>query len=200
MIRKSDVLMTIQDIIIKIINEYSPTSNFEVLNIAQKLYNISEEDAIKALLVLKKDKKITFINRNKETITTLTSFLLSKKSNWYKITLLISIISLLSSLLLNSNTSLVYLRYFFGFIMIFFIPGYSILILIGLSNETDEIYLLTFSIGISIIVVSVISLVLNFSPFKMSYLSIIFSLFGITFLSLNSGLLMEYQKMKTNDR
>jgi hypothetical protein len=80
-----------------------------------------------------------------------------------------------------------YLRYFFGSLLILFLPGYSLVeFLYAKRKELDDITKVALSIGLSLAIVSLVGLVLNYTPFGIRLLPAVVSLafFTIIFLVL----------------
>jgi|SRR5271163_291306 len=78
----------------------------------------------------------------------------------------------------------VYLRYAFGTVLILFLPGYSLIELLYPKKELDELTRFALSIGLSLAVVPLVGLVLNYTPFGVRLLPVAFSLSGLTLVFL----------------
>lgn len=109
----------------------------------------------------------------------------------------------LFSLALISVTSgiALYLRYVFGGLLILYLPGYSLIeFLYAKKKELDELTRVALSIGLSLAIVPLIGLVLNYTPFGIRLIPIALSLVGFTliFLFLALGRKHTYYKI-SND-
>lgn len=74
----------------------------------------------------------------------------------------------------------IYLRYIFGSALVLFVPGYSLIQALYPKGELDELERLALSIGLSLALVPLVGLVLNYTPFGIRLLPIAFSLAGLT--------------------
>jgi hypothetical protein len=77
-----------------------------------------------------------------------------------------------------------YLRYVFGGLLILFLPGYSLIELLYPKKELDELARFALSIGLSLALVPLVGLVLNYTPFGIRLLSVVFSMSGLTLVFL----------------
>ena len=77
-----------------------------------------------------------------------------------------------------------YLRYVFGGLLILFLPGYSLIEMLYPKRELDELTRFALSIGLSLALVPLVGLVLNYTPFGIRLLPVAFSLSGLTLVFL----------------
>jgi hypothetical protein len=77
-----------------------------------------------------------------------------------------------------------YLRYAFGGLLILFLPGYALIELLYSKKELDELTRFALSIGLSLALVPLVGLVLNYTPFGIRLLPVAFSLSGLTLVFL----------------
>ena len=78
----------------------------------------------------------------------------------------------------------IYLRYVFGGLLILFLPGYSLIELLYPKKELDELARFALSIGLSLALVPLVGLALNYMPFGIRLLPVAFSLSGLTLVFL----------------
>ena len=108
----------------------------------------------------------------------------SKASNWNWITIALTFASAIAVLVIGEVGPLAYIRYISASFLVLFLPGYAFLRALspsnaqnpGETNHMDSITRLALSVVISIAVVSVLSLVLDFSPFGVTLDSLVLSL------------------------
>ncbi len=136
--------------------------------------------AVEGLMRMQSSGKITVSER--KPYSSLGRYALSPQSLWFEG----AVVATLLSLALISVTSgvVLYLRYVFGSLLILFLPGYSVTELLFFKRELDEIATVVLSIGLSLAIVSLVGLVLNYTPFGIRLLPIEFSLAGLTTLLL----------------
>jgi len=93
--------------------------------------------------------------------------------------------TLLSVALVFANSGLaLYPRYAFGGLLILFLPGYSLIEMLYPKKELDALTRLALSIGLSLALVPLVGLSLNYTPFGIRLLPVAFSLSGLTLVFL----------------
>jgi uncharacterized membrane protein len=73
-----------------------------------------------------------------------------------------------------------YLRYAFGSALVLFMPGYSLIEALYPKRELDELTRFALSIGLSLALVPLVGLVLNYTPFGIRLLPVTLSTAGLT--------------------
>jgi uncharacterized membrane protein len=143
-------------------------------------------------LILKKEPILT-LSSLKSYITTQHSFLY-----WGIITLALA--TALAVFTINENQiPIVYLRYLLGSIFVLFLPGYSLIKALFPEKELDTIERIALSIGMSLVLVSVTSLVLNYTPWGIKTVPIIFSLFILTISFATIAIIRQHKNKISNE-
>ncbi|MBN2260327.1 MAG: DUF1616 domain-containing protein [Clostridiales bacterium] len=93
---------------------------------------------------------------------------------------------------------LVYLRYLFGGLLVFFLPGYSLIKLLFPSKEIDNIERTALSIGLSLALVPIIGIALNYTPWGITFIPITLSLFAVTSIFATIAIVREFQTNPTS--
>jgi hypothetical protein len=108
----------------------------------------------------------------------------SEATGWYWIMIALTLVSSIAVLLIGEVGTLSYIRYVSASLLVLFLPGYALLRAISPSNaqtlgEPNNMYSITrlsLSIVLSIAIVSVIGLILDFSPLGVTLDSLVLSL------------------------
>jgi uncharacterized membrane protein len=116
--------------------------------------------------------------------------------------LILALAALIGSLAISSIfSSLLFLRYFLGLVLVFFLPGYTFLrLLLGPKMtftgnlKMDYVEVFGFSIGLSMVIVPIIGLALNFTPWGISFESLIVGLFIATTVFIIGAVLREREE------
>jgi len=134
------------------------------------------DTSVRALLALQRDKKVTV--KEAKSYTSLSAYVWSPLSLWFWVALA----AVAASLLLISATSgvVLYLRYVFGSVLVLFLPGYALIETLYPKRELDELTRFALSIGLSLALVPLTGLVLNYTPFGIRLLPVAISLAGLT--------------------
>ncbi len=148
----------------------------------------TEYKAIKTVyLALKRGDYIDVTND----ATSYLSYLKSPRASWLWTLLLLAITT---DILVFTVTSppYVYLRYIFGSIFVLFLPGYSLIEALYPKPESlQPLERLALSIGLSLAIVPLVGLVLNYTPWGIRLTPIVFSL---TILTILLSLYSSYKK------
>jgi uncharacterized membrane protein len=139
----------------------------------------------------------------------LSNYLKTSDAIWYWVTI---VAGLIASILVFTVTEdiypWIYVRNFFGVMFVLFLPGYAFVKALFLGNSpsktpvesVETIERVAFSVGMSIALVSIIGLLLYYSPWSLDLDTIVFSLFALTSISATTALIREYHAKETKSR
>ena len=164
-----------QSILEVISQEAIPLS--ELLNQVCERSGYSRDRVLKRLIDLKEEKKISLVEPRE--YSSFPSFALSPSSLWFWGALA----SVILSLVLISVTAgpFLYLRYVFGGLLILFLPGYALIqTLYAKRAELDGLTRIALSIGLSLALVPLDGLVLNYTPFGIRLIPVAISISVLT--------------------
>ncbi len=119
-------------------------------------------------------------------------------SLWFWTVILMTAITLILILSSDLYQWLTPLRYFFGSIFVLFLPGYTLVRALYPKQELSPIEELALSIGLSLAVVPLIGLVLNYTPFGIRITPVLASLSVLVALLSLIGLYREYRVVREN--
>lgn len=139
----------------------------------------------------------------------LSNYLKTSDAIWYWVTIVAGLIA--SILVFTVSEDLypwIYVRNFFGVMFVLFLPGYTFVKALFQGNSpsktpvesVETIERVALSVGMSIALVSVIGLLLYYSPWSLDLDTIVLSLFAFTSISATTALIREYQAKKTKSR
>ena len=131
----------------------------------------------------------------------------SESSNWYWIMIVSTLVSSIVVLAIGEVGTLSYIRYVSASILVLFLPGYALLRTISPSNartlgEPNNMYSITrlsLSIVLSIMIVSALGLILDFSPLGVTLESIVLSLSLFTVLFSTVALFRERRAIQIGE-
>jgi hypothetical protein len=120
------------------------------------------KDATKAVYVEYKKGTLNLSQTNPP--TTLGNYIVNIENSWFwAITALVAITMLI--VFAVNTSSLLYVRYVLGGVFVLFLPGFLLISALYTRNgEMDELEKMALSIGLSIAIVPLITLVLNYTP------------------------------------
>jgi hypothetical protein len=134
------------------------------------------DEAVGALLALERDNKLTV--QESRPYTSLASYTWSPISIWFWATVAAVAVSL--ALITVTSGVALYLRYVFGSVLVLFLPGYALIEALYPKHELDELTRFALSIGLSLALVPLTGLVLNYTPFGIRLVPVAISLAVLT--------------------
>ena len=153
---------------------------------------ISRDDAVAALTTLQGDKKLSIVEAKPH--SRLASYAWSPLSFWFWASLAAVAIAL--ALITVTSGAVLYLRYAFGSALVLFIPGYSLIEALYPKRELDELTRFALSIGLSLALVPLTGLVLNYTPFGIRLLPVSLSIAGLSVIFLVLALVRKHAYYK----
>ena len=134
---------------------------------------------------------------------TLTTYLKSSAAIWYWATIIVGGLAVAFVFIISENDfPWIYIRNVLGIFFVFFLPGYAFLKVISTNNEQsktskenlENIELIVLSIGMSIALVSIMGLLLYYSPWGLDLYSIVFFLFGFSLVFSTIAIIRDSRK------
>ena len=128
--------------------------------------------------------------KNEQKSQSFSNYIFSTAARWFWAILLVTLVTSLIVLLgFDDNSPLIYVRYTMGLIFVLFLPGFSMLKILFPAKQLDFFETLAFSIGISLALVPLIVLPLNFTAIGIGVSSVTLSILIITvFFSILAGI------------
>ena len=139
----------------------------------------------------------------KQVFLSLPTYLMRSARNYW-ITVGLTIASALVVAGAQDVLAQVYLRYLMGSFFLLVLPGYSLMnalfpgrIMRSTEPRIDQVYRAAFSIVLSIATVSVVAMILDYTPFGVSLSTLVSSLSLLTVFLATMAMLRSYQDQKT---
>jgi hypothetical protein len=198
--KKAEVALT--QTIIQLVKDKKPKTVQQLVDLAKAETSISESKIIKHVLQLQSQGKITLKELPTRPPQKLATYLRTKKAYWYWITLVLAIATALTALTIPENAyPLVYIRYVLGTIFVLWLPGYSFTKALFPTKSTDRkpagnldsIERIALSIGLSLALVPIVGLLLNYTPWGIRLTPILLSLLTLTTIFATAAVIREHQ-------
>jgi len=193
---------------LKVINEQKPQTVAQLVELARTKLNVPENEIIETVLRLQNEGKIRLARPVGKTPQKLTEYLRTGNANWYWATIILSIATAATAFTIPENLfPLVFVRYVLGAIFVLWLPGYSFIKALfptespleNKSRDLDTIERIALSIGLSLALVPIIGLLLNYTPWGIRLTPIVLSLLATTIIFSTVALAREHQiKTKVN--
>jgi len=160
--------------ILQAIARKNPETVEQLVELVRRKDNFSEEEILNRILILQNEGKITL---KKTPISKISTYTILGRAYWYWATLIFTGITVFLVLQIPENAyPIVYARYFSGSFFVLLLPGYALIRALYPAKRLDNIERIGLSIGMSIALVCLDAFLLNFSPWKITVLSLVLSL------------------------
>jgi len=132
----------------------------------------------------------------------LTKYFLTEKAVWYWTTIAVAIATVIAVFVIPENAyPIVYIRYVLGSIFVLWLPGYTFIkalfptkVPIKTSSESlDTIERVALSSGMSLALVPIVGLLLNYTPWGIRLTPIVLSLLSLTTIFATVAVIREYE-------
>jgi hypothetical protein len=188
--------------ITRIIEEKKPQTVKQLVILVKEKLQISEQETLEYILKLQSEGKISFTKKPSQPPPKLAVYLKTEQTLWYWITIAISVVTAATVFTIQEDFyPWVYIRYVLGTIFVLWLPGYSFIkalfpkqVPIKLSTENlDTIERIALSLGMSLALVPMVGLLLNYTPWGIRLTPIVLSLLALTVAFATVAVIREYQ-------
>ena len=190
--------------IIQTVKEKNPENVDQLVKLIQEKFPLSEQQILNRVLKLQEKEKIQLKPYQIPTPQKLTTYLSSSQASWYWITITFTLTTTLVIFIVPENAlPLAYARYILGSIFVLWLPGYTFTKALFPEKELDSVERAALSIGISLALVPIIGLLLNYTPWGIRLTPITLSLLALTLTFTSAAIVREHrtklrQSRKTN--
>jgi len=180
--------------IIQLIEDKKPRNVQQLVDLAKEETSVPKHEIIEHVLRLQSQGKITLKELPTPPPWKLSTYLKTKEAYWYWTTIVLILATTLTVFTVPENAyPLVYLRYLLGSIFVLFFPGYSLIKALFPTKELDNIERLALSIGMSLALVPITGLLLNYTPWGIRTTPVTLSLLALTIIFATAAILREHQ-------
>lgn len=194
--------------IIQLVKEKNPENVEQLVKLLKEKFNIPEHKIIEYILQLQSEGRMELKRPSRPTPQSLVAYLKREESRWYWITIILAASTTLIVFTVPENAfPLVYTRYVLGAIFVLWLPGYSLIKALfpsGATNEKssgslDSVERIALSMGLSLALVPMVGLLLNYTPWGIRLTPIVLSLLALTTVFATAAVIREHQtKIKTS--
>ena len=157
------------------------------------------------MIQLENEDLLHFAKKESPLPLTRAAYVFSKKAVWYWVTIALSMATTVVMFTIPENFyPAMYVRSALGIVFVLFLPGYTVIKALFLfkvpvktgSEDTDTVERFALSLGMSIALVPLVALLLNFTPWGIRLVPVTLSLLAVTAVSATAAILREYQQKK----
>lgn len=206
MSKKHSKSSTVNQRIIEIVKEKDPETVEQLINLVQSKHPIPRQKILDAIIKLQNQGKITLKPPKAQFNFTITEYIVSPKAYWYWTIIALSVATTILVFTVPENAyPIVYARYILGSIFVLWLPGYTFIkalfptkVPIQTSSENlDKIERIALSAGMSLALVPITGLLLNYTPWGIRLTPVTLSLLALTITFATVALIRE-QQIKLN--
>ena len=183
--------------LIKIIGDEHP----QTLEIAVRLVLLRfpecKEAIMERVLRLESEGKISFEKISSTVPSSLTEYFLSDLARWFWLVFSLAVLaSIMVFVVPEDSFTLVYARYLFGSVFVLFLPGYCLIKALFSSKELDNIERFALSVGLSLALVPLVGLLLNYTPWGIRTTPVTLGLLALTLVFASAAVIRDYGAQK----
>lgn len=190
--------------ILEIIKEKNPQSVKQLTKILAENLDLAEKEVVNSILKLQAEGIIKLENESSKSWS-LGTYLKTSEAIWYWLTIATGLLATALVFAISENIyPWIYARNVLGVIYVLFLPGYALIkalfrskisVITSMENlNTIERIALSFAMSFGL--VSIVGIVLYYSPLDLDLITIVFSLLGFTMVCSTAAVVMEYQAKK----
>lgn len=192
--------------IIQTVKQNKPETVNQLVTLIKQKHPLPDQQILNHILRLQEKDLIKLKPPQTQPPQSFTTYLNSNHAAWYWITVILTAATILLVFTVPEDAyPLVYARYVLGSIFVLWLPGYAFIkalfpqkLPIKTSDkEIDTIERIALGIGMSIALVPIVGLLLNYTPWGIRLTPIILSLTGLTLTFATAAIIRQHQTTKT---
>jgi hypothetical protein len=192
----------LKNLIIQTVKKEKPQTAKQLIALMQERHGIPPEKTTGLIIELENEDRLHFTRQEQAKPSSAREYIFSKYATWYWTTLLLATVTTIAVLTIAGNgVPLIYVRYSLGIIFTLFLPGFTFIkalfpekVPINTSSKNmDTIERVALSFGMSLVLVPMVGLILNYTPWGIRLTPITLSLLGLTVVFATAAILREYQ-------
>ena len=191
--------------IMRIIKETKPQTVKELVNLTKEQIQIPDQEIIEFVLMLQHEGKLNLATQSPQVKPNLVSYLKMERAYWFWATVAIAVATVAIIFAVPSSLyPLVYIRYVLGAVYVLWLPGYTFMRALFPENPStknserklDTVERIGLSLGMSLALVPIVGLLLNYTPWGIRLTPIVLSLLLLTIIFAITAVIRENQAHK----
>jgi len=180
--------------ILDIVKKNNPETVNELIKLVQLKHPVPEKNILERILNLQNQGKIAVKNHQAPSTPMLGSYIFSTKASWYWTIIAVAAATAALVFAVPENVyPVVYARYVLGAIFVLFLPGYTFIRALFPEKELDNIERVALSMGMSLALVPITGLILNYTPWGIRTTPVTLSLLALTTIFATAAIIREHQ-------
>lgn len=179
--------------LIDVIGNEHPATLEEAIQLVRLKYPKTYESVVEEVMRLEGEGKISFEKPPATVPSSLTRFWFSGWTLWFWVVFgVASVAAVMVFAVPEDAFPLVYARYVFGGVFVLFLPGYSLIKALFGRRELDNIERFALSVGLSLALVPMAGLLLNYTVWGIRTEPVTISLLGLTLVFASAAVVRDY--------
>jgi len=192
--KKHSKSSTVDQRIIEIVKEKTPETVEQLINLVQSKHAVPRQKILDSIIKLQNQGKIALKQPKAQFDFTITKYIVSPKAYWYWTIIALSLATTILVFTIPENAyPIVYARHILGSIFVLWLPGYSLIKALFPTKEIDNIERTALSIGMSLALVAITGLLLNYTPWGIRLTPVTLSLLTLTTVFATAAIIRERQ-------
>lgn len=198
MTKKQNEDAGIEQRILQLVKKENPENIEQLLKLTKERLSLRHEEAQEHIMQLINHEKIKLKEQSKQTPQSLKTYIRSSEAYWFWTTTSLAIATAITVFTVPEDAyPLVYIRYVLGSVFVLGLPGFTLIkALFPSKKELDAIERAALSIGLSLAIVPIVGLLLNYTPWGIRLTPITLSLLALTITFATAAIFREHQTKK----
>lgn len=179
--------------ITELVKTEKPETVDKLVDLVMESTETSRQEVLRQVVELENEGRLSLTPPPREVPEKLNDYLLSVHAAWFWLVLFLSAATTVSVFTIESPP-LVYIRYALGSIFVLVLPGFSLIKTLFPTKEIDGIERTALSVGMSLALVPLVGLLLNYTPWGIRLTPITLSLLALTAFLTLTGVMREHAK------
>ena len=185
---------TVDQSILDTVKDKNPNNVEQLVKLVQLEHPSTEQEITRHILDLQSQGKLVLKKETPPLPLTLNSYLLSTQAHWYwTIIVLAAATTTLVFTIPENAYPIIYARHVLGSVFVLWLPGYTFIKALFPAKELDNIERAALSIGMSLALVPITGLLLNYTPWGIRVTPVTISLLALTITFATEAIIREHQ-------
>ena len=185
--------------LIDVIKSKGPPTREEAVKLGRRNSGESEEAIDERILRLERQGKILLSKNLVAFPSSLKVYFWSEWAAWFWLVVGVAVgAAIMVFAVPDGSNPLIYARNFVGGVFVLFLPGYSLLRALFGAREMDAVERLALSVGLSLALVAIVGLLLNYTPWGIRVVPVTLSLLSVTIAFASAAVFREYTTRNTS--
>jgi uncharacterized membrane protein len=199
MTQKTEQNKSYEKTIIDLIRTEKPQTTAQLIELTKERTDIDDAAVLEILFQLENEGRINLGAKAPKKYFTARNYILSSEARWFWATIIVAMVTMVAITIPENMYPLIYAREVLGIVFVLALPGYTLIKALFPTGNNKVAYSnigiterAALSIGVSLAIIPIVGLILNYSPWGITLYPTILSLLSLTILFAVIALVREY--------